>query len=87
MTKKPHNHFLTDYHDIKASHIEDCFKQFSHYEFIVTNQSQLNQTNPMLISMGLYPSAEDISRIIAMCLKLVSDDYSEDNHSHISKKS
>lgn len=87
---KEHSHFITQmlntrfdgkfiFHDIKASHIEDCFKQFSHYEFIVTNQSQVNQTPKPIISIGLYPSAEDLSAINAMYLSLIHNQYTEDD--------
>lgn len=87
---KEHSHFITQmlntrfdgkfiFHDIKASHIEECFKQFSHYEFIVTNQSQVNQTPKPIISIGLYPSAEDLSAINAMYLSLIHNQYTEDH--------
>lgn len=67
------------FHDIEGSNLEECFKQFSHYAFIVTNQSQVNQTPQPIISIGLYPSAEDLSAINAMYLSLIHNQYTEDD--------
>lgn len=81
ITRMLNNRFKNKFifHDIKCSHIENCFEQFSHYEFIVTNQSQVNQASKPIISIGLYPSAEDLSAINAMYLSLIHNQYAEDD--------